>query len=229
MHDVMNALFGPMGTAVFLHWAEVGFILVAMACGALVFMAVHERAGFWSDAAHRLWLEAATEDGGPDRGPSTLDGRALALTVAQEEATGPEDAFLVAAVLSKSFEEESRRILKDAHDRLRRFKRAPENRARLRAKRGEPMLYFVSQTVLTIAGCILVTSLVWSDFAWQGASALSVARGGSDLGWEDHVALDKIMSEERRGLTTSIQMQPIYRRADRHSDPTPVNITATRQ
>ena len=61
----------------------------------------------------------------------------------------------------------------------------------------------VSQTVLTVAGCILVTSFVWADFAWQGASAASVARGGSDLGWEDYAAFVKIEMERRMEISCS--------------------------
>jgi len=191
----MNAMFGPMGTAVFLNWVEVVFKLVAMACGALVFMAVYERASIRSNAARLLWLEAAPEDGGPYRGASTLNAKALAKTVGYDfKGTDDEDQddLLVAMILPKSFEEESRRILQDARERFNRFKRSPENRSRLKEVRGERFLYLVSQTVLTIAGCILVTSFFWADFAWQGASALSVARGGSDLGWGDHVALFEI-------------------------------------
>ncbi len=196
MDDVMNGLFGPMGTAVFLNWVEVVFKLVTMACGGLVFAAVYERASMWSGAAHRLWLEVAPENGGPDRGPSTLNAKALAKTIGCDfEGTDPEDDLLVAMILPKAFEEESRRILRDARQRLKRFKRAPENRSRLKEVRGERLLYLVSQTVLTVAGCILVTSFLWADFAWQGLSALSVDHGGSDLGWGDHAALIEIEME----------------------------------
>jgi len=197
--DMMNALFGPMGTAVFLNWAEVVFKLVTMACGALVFMAVYERATIWSNAAHRLWLEAAPEDGGPNRGASTLDAKALAKTVGHDfqgtDLGDDLDDLMVAMILPKAFEEESDRILRDARERFNRFKRSSVNRGRIKEVRSERLLYLVSQTVLTIAGCILVTSFFWADLAWQGASALSVARGGSDLGWEDHQALSEIKME----------------------------------
>lgn len=167
-----------------------------MVCGVLVFMAVHERASKWSDAGHRLWLEAAPEDGGPNRGPSTLNAKALAKTVGLDfKGTDPEDDLLVAMTLPRAFEEQSRRIIREARERLNRFKRAPENRSRLKQVRGEPLLYLVSRTVLTVAGCILVTAFFWADFAWEGASALSVARGGSDLGWRDHLALEEIEHE----------------------------------
>jgi hypothetical protein len=69
MDNLMNALFGTMGTTVFLSWAEVVLNLVAMGGGVLVFMAVRERARMWSGAAIRLWQEAAPEDGGPILGP----------------------------------------------------------------------------------------------------------------------------------------------------------------
>ena len=84
-----------------------------MLCGVFVFMAVNERASRWRVDAHRLWLAAEPQDGGPDRGPSTLNAKALAKTVGVEfEGTDhPEvDDFLVAAILSKQFEEESGRI-----------------------------------------------------------------------------------------------------------------------
>jgi hypothetical protein len=171
MDDVINALFGPMGTAVFLYWVEVAFILVAMLCGVFVFMAVYERSNKWEGDALRLWQEAAPEDGGPTDGPSTLNAKALAKTVGVEfEGTDhPEvDDFLVAVILSKQFEAESRRLIDETQERIKRFKRAPENRRRLALARGERFLYVVSQTVLTIAGCILVTSFFWADFALAG-------------------------------------------------------------
>jgi hypothetical protein len=198
--NVMNALFGPMGTAVFLGWVDVAFKLVTVLCGVFVFMAVNERSNKWRDDALRLWQEAAPEDGGPNRGPSTLNAKALAKTVGVEfEGTDDPDLdeFLVPMILSKQFEDESNRIIRDAQERLKRFKRAPENRSRLREARGDRLLYVVSQIVLTVAGCILVTSFVWADFAWQGAAAASVARGGSDLGWEDYTAYAKIVWERR--------------------------------
>jgi len=194
--QVMNALFGPMGTAVLLNWAEVAFKLVTMACGALVFMAAYDRATVWKYAAHRLWLEAAPEYDGPDLGSSTLNAKALAKTVGYDfGGTDSTDDLVVAMVAPKRFEEESDKIIRDARERLNRFKRSPENRDRIKAVRGDRFLYLVSQTVLTIAGCILVTSFFWTDLAWQGTSALSVARGGSDLGWEDHQALFEIKME----------------------------------
>jgi hypothetical protein len=187
-----------MGTAVFLNWAEVVFKLVAIACGAVVFMAVHERSTMWREAARRLWAEATPEDGGPVREPSTLNAKALAKSVGYDfkGTDDPDrDDFLVAMTLPKTFEAEAHRIIKEAQERLKRFKRAPENRSRLNYVRGERGLYLVSQTVLVVVGCILVTAFFWADFAWQGASALSVARGGSDLGWGDHMALFEIDME----------------------------------
>lgn len=195
----MNALFGPMGTAVFLDWAEVAFKLVTMACGALVFMAAYDRAKVWNHAAHRLWLEAAPENDGRDLGSSTLNAKALAKTVGHDfEGTDPSDDLVVAMVVPKGFEEESGRIIRDARERFNRFKRSPENRDRIKAVRGDRFLYLVSQTVLTIAGCILVTSFFWADLAWQVTSALSVARGGSDLGWGDHRALFETVPAAKR-------------------------------
>ena len=128
----MDALFGPMGTTVFLGWVDVAFKLVTMLCGVFVFMAVNERSKRWRDDALRLWQEAAPEDGGPDRGPSTLNAKALAKSVGVEfkGTDDPDlDDFLVPMILSKQFEEESGRIIRDAHERLKRFKRAPKSQA----------------------------------------------------------------------------------------------------
>jgi hypothetical protein len=189
MDDVMNASFGPWATAVFLDWAELIFKLAAMACGMLVLLAVYERARMWTDAARRLWLEAAPEEGGPARGPSTLNAKALAKTVGLDLEGTDMDDFLVAITLPRAFEEESRKTLRDARERLERFKQAPENRSRLKDARGVRLLYLVSQAVLTIAGCILLMAFFWADFAWREASSLSVDQAGPDLGWGDHVAL----------------------------------------
>jgi hypothetical protein len=71
-------------------------------------------------------------------------------------------------MLPETFEKESWRLIEEAQERLKRFERAPENRNRLREVRGERLLYWVSQTVLTAAGCILVTAFLWAEFFRRG-------------------------------------------------------------